>query len=223
MLQLHLEAILDPLVPRARLVDALTKGVADVMADLNKPGERASPIYLTGTGYDFTEFGVEIAKRTPSELAGVACVWTERCDLPFDDSVFAIPQQYIEPVVGREAPGLVLAASIIADKMEVLTVLTRVMGKVKPRSLTIAYALINQDVKAELRSFLEGFFDNDSLRFTGDTLDLDLQQTRSTVASRLDDRPVKTVPIWSTWLFERRFGPRPKPGLDDSPAGPTMK
>jgi hypothetical protein len=158
-----------------------------------------------------------IAEGLSDCLVGVACIWTERSELALDEAVFAIPQQFIETV--EEQPHgeceLVVTQSIIADKMEVLAILSRIMKVARPVSVVIASVAINAQVKEELNSFLLKYFARDNVRFHGAELGGDLRATRDSVARKLDDRDLKLIPLVSPWLLARRFGPKPEPKNDD--------
>ena len=208
---------------RTKLSSSLRNVATMMLSDLDEPAYGTPPVYVAATGFDFSEFGATFADAMGGRLCGVACLSTEICNLPFEERVFSVPQHYIEPIESqwlKDQRALLYAQSIIADKGEVLTILSRVVEKVGPKSLTVASVAINADVKCELETFLGRYFEGPNLRFVGETLNRDLRKLRSDIATCLDDREVKRVPIMSPWLLQRRFGPDPKPELRNGQLGP---
>jgi hypothetical protein len=152
---------------RDKLASFMKDAATTLLAELEQQAPNAPSVYVAATGFDFSQFGATFADALGDDLCGVACLWTEICDLPFQERVFSVPQHYIESIDSLELKDqrtLLYAQSIIADKAEILTILSRVVEKVSPVSLTIASAAINADVKKELESFLGTYFEGDNLR-----------------------------------------------------------
>ena len=196
---------------REQITRVLCRIAEDVLEEHSVEYEEPCSVYVVGTGYDFDEFGAVFAARPPITLEGVACFWTEKSPIVVNEDVYGIQQHFLEPVIGTRKRLLLLSQSMIADKMEVLTILSRVMPLVKPTYLTIACAAINSSVKAELEDFLQDYFEDGDLQIMGPDLAVDLRAARVRIARTLDDRPSRLVPIMSMWLFERRFGLKPDP------------
>ncbi|MCY1294715.1 hypothetical protein D9M68_152020 [compost metagenome] len=199
---------------RDKLSSFLKDAATTRLSEMGELALNGPPIYLVSTGFDFSEFGAVFADSLGSRLCGVACFWTEICDLPYEERVFAVPQHYIEPIDAlnfAKQRALLYTQSIIADKAEILTILSRIVEKVNPVALTIASTVINADVKIEIEVFLRKYFNGANLRFVGENVDHDLRTLRSDTARSLDDRAVKLIPLMSPWILERRFGPDPNP------------
>lgn len=177
--------------------------------------------YLVGTGYDFSQFSQKVAVGLADPVGGIACLWTEACDIPAleGDRVFACRQEFVEPSAPNIDHTLLLCSSVIADKMEPLTHLIRIAPMVRPRSVVVAAALINVQVRAELSRFLTEYFGRNAEIVCDSETSGDLRQVRSTIAERLDNRRLQVVPIMSEWLLSRRFGPRPEPTRTSSYTG----
>lgn len=214
-----LEIVLDADASRVELETALTNSAIDTLTVLHN-APIANSIYLVGTGFDFSEFGAQIAAGLSDYLVGVGCIWTERSELPLEEAVFSIPQHFIETISDhlQKERRLLLTQSIIADKMEVMAILARIMKTARPTSVVIASVAINERVKEEIRSFLLKYFPPEKVLFLGAELGVDLEATRDSVADKLDDRELRLIPIMSSWLLERRFGPKPEP-VNDNAAG----
>jgi hypothetical protein len=204
------------LLGNRRALSAYLEAAATLrMGELADLSDNIAPTYLVGTGFDFSDFAEKFARSLGNRDCGVAFLSTEICRLEGEERIFAVPQHYVEPVDRSRFAGkgrLLYAQSIIADKMEVLTVLSRIVEKAEPLSLTIVSNVINKKVKQELKEFLGKYFTAQSLNFIGDGVDCDLRRLRSEVASTLDDREIKIIPLMSRWILERRFGPDQSPG-----------
>lgn len=129
-----------------------------------------------------------MAASLGDRLCGVTCVWAVPCYPAFEEQVFAIQQHYIEPI-GEIPDGqdlkLVLAQSVIADKMEVLTILSRMVGIVRPKSITICAIVTDSKVKAQLQEFLSGYFSDDKISFIATEYPRSLEKPRHEVAGNL--------------------------------------
>lgn len=174
-----------------------------------------STLYISGSGYDFSQFARPIANDLAETVQGIACLWTEPCEIPdYDgDRVFSFRQEFVEPAADSQNCTLLVCCSIISDKMEPLTHLIRIAPTVRPKKIIIAAAIINSKVRADLRIFLRQHFGANSDVVCDFETSQDLRRSRSSAAERLDNREVKVFPVMSEWLLRRRFGPRPKPTL----------
>lgn len=216
---LALDVVLNTDASRVALETALNISATNTLTVLrNSP--IANFVYLVGTGFDFSEFGAHIAEGLSNNVVGVGCIWTERSHLPLEEAVFSIPQHFIEKISDQfqTERQLLLTQSIIADKMEVMAILARIMKVARPTSVVIASVAINKRVKEEIEHFLLKYFPREKVLFLGAELRRELQVTRDSIAEKLDDREIRLIPIMSPWLLERRFGPKPEP-VNENAAG----
>lgn len=202
----RLSDLTNPTLDRMKVVDALSVAagvVSSLLADIIDRN-----YYLVGTGYDFSQFAEIVVKNLPIAPEGIACLWTERCEGRVGDSVFALPHEFVEPI-SSAGPDLIICSGVVADKMEILTHLIRIGPSVRPKRVVIASALINTEVKHELDEFLGHYFQSSLVFISDNETRENIENVRDRVATTLDFRKQKVMPIISEWLFSRRFGPRP--------------
>lgn len=205
------ERALEDAQDRPALVEVLQEAVENLAERAVHALGAEEHAYVAGTGYDFTEFAAVLADKVGDRVGGVACLWTERCEMELEggEDAFALAQEFVEPVARGSKPTMIVCASVIADKLEVLRILMRLVPTVRPERIMVVAGLMNQQVESELAEFLNRHFpDRVHFRCHERTYS-DIRSLRTKVAAVLDDREVKIVPLMSEWLLDRRFGPRP--------------